>query len=248
MNFFTSVIHLLGSGTLAYFTAARLRDPKTRPQLLAGFKQAELGSVPFLTALSKRATAEGDSWLAEKLTRHASDEQRHGQIFAHFLNQLGVQEDEELPNHNKKEESKHSPYLGAFFEGYSQEDLNSENIDWIVFFGSTYVAESSAQKEFLRLANILPRDEIYTRRFSDSLFGIAQDETRHSAYLYEALHRCLAPAQARAVINEWQTRKVNAMLAVASGMFKALNGSTQTHDSASTKVEEISVATESLIA
>ena len=47
--------------------------------------------MPFLEALRDRAQAEGNSWLAERLDRHASDERRHGQIFAHALKQLNKQ-------------------------------------------------------------------------------------------------------------------------------------------------------------
>ena len=83
MNFLTQVLHLAGSGAFAYYSAAQIRDSKTRPNILAGFQLAESGSVPFLSALSDRASAEGDTWLAEKLAKHASDETRHGKIFAH---------------------------------------------------------------------------------------------------------------------------------------------------------------------
>jgi hypothetical protein len=68
MNFLTSLLHLAGSGATAYILASNLRDPLTRPNTLAGFQLAESGSVPFLEALAKRATAEEDTWLAEKLS------------------------------------------------------------------------------------------------------------------------------------------------------------------------------------
>jgi len=54
--------------------ASQIRDPLTRPNVLAGFQLAESGSVPFLEALSQRAATEGDTWFAEKLAKHASDE------------------------------------------------------------------------------------------------------------------------------------------------------------------------------
>lgn len=91
MNLLTQVLHLVGSGAIAYITARNLRDRRTRPALLAGFQLAESGSVPFLEALSQRAASEGDAWLAEKLAQHAEDERRHGQIFAHALKQLNKQ-------------------------------------------------------------------------------------------------------------------------------------------------------------
>ena len=91
MNLLTHVLHLVGSGAIAYFSASQIRDPLTRPNVLAGFQLAESGSVPFLEALSQRAATEGDTWLAEKLAKHASDENRHGQIFANALKQLNKQ-------------------------------------------------------------------------------------------------------------------------------------------------------------
>ncbi|MFM7424223.1 MAG: ferritin-like domain-containing protein [Elainella sp.] len=91
MNLLTQALHLLGSGATAYITARNLRDPQTRPDLLAGFQLAESGSVPFLETLAQRASREGDAWLAEQLSRHAQDERRHGQIFAHALKQLNKQ-------------------------------------------------------------------------------------------------------------------------------------------------------------
>jgi len=60
----------------------------TRPNVLAGFQLAESGSVPF-EALSQRAARR---YLACRETcKHASDETRHGQIFAHALKQLNKQ-------------------------------------------------------------------------------------------------------------------------------------------------------------
>jgi hypothetical protein len=44
-------MHLAGSGAVAYYFAAQIRDIKTRPNVLAGFQLAESGSVPFLTKL-----------------------------------------------------------------------------------------------------------------------------------------------------------------------------------------------------
>jgi len=43
---------------------------------------------------------------------------------------------------------------------------------------------------------------------------IATDETRHAAYLKDALHRKVSPITAQAIISEWQTRKVNAIFAL----------------------------------
>ncbi|MGF1478460.1 MAG: ferritin-like domain-containing protein [Cyanophyceae cyanobacterium] len=240
MNFFTSVVHLLGSGAVAYFTAASIRDPKTRPNTLAGFQLAESGSVPFLTALAERATAEGDTWLAEKLTRHAADEQRHGQIFAHALKQLGKQtiDPKSLSDKNDKpDKRKRSPFFEAFFEGYTQEELKPERIDWVVFMGSTYILELDACKDFVRMANVLPEDELHSRRLKEGLLSVAQDETRHAAYLHEALHRRLSAAEAQAVIDEWRTRKVNALLAMVGNLAQGKGNPTLVRDGAPTEAE-----------
>ena len=67
MNFSTQLLHLAGSGAVAFISARSLRDLKTRPNVLAGFHLAESGSVPFLQALRDRAQSEGNSWLAERL-------------------------------------------------------------------------------------------------------------------------------------------------------------------------------------
>src|SRR4028118_801815 len=143
MNFLTHILHLVGSSAVAYYSASNLRDPKTRPNVLAGFQLAESGSVPFLKTLSERAASEGDTWLAEKLARHATDEQRHGQIFAHALKQLNKQviDFKNLPKtteDGKPKERQRSPFFEAYFQGYPQESLKPQQIDWIVFFASTY--------------------------------------------------------------------------------------------------------------
>jgi hypothetical protein len=52
MNLLTHVMHLVGSGAVAYNFACQIRDPLTRPNVLAGFQLAESGSVPFLEAFS----------------------------------------------------------------------------------------------------------------------------------------------------------------------------------------------------
>ena len=143
MDLITSILNTIGSGATAYILASRLRDPKTRPNTLAGFQMAESGAVPFLTKLAARAEAEGDTWLASKLTIHAADEERHGQIFAHGLKQLGkqVKSSDELKSQadraksDKKKNS--SPFFGKFYRDYDPADLKAEKIDWLVFMGST---------------------------------------------------------------------------------------------------------------
>ena len=225
MNFLTHVLHLVGSSAVAYYSASNLRDPKTRPNILAGFQLAESGSVPFLKTLSERAASEGDTWLAEKLARHASDEERHGQIFAHALKQLNKQviDFKSLPKtteDGKPAERKRSPFFEAYFEGYPQEDLKPQKIDWIMFMASTYILELDASKDFVRMANVLPEDEPTSRNLKKGMLSVAQDETGHAAYLREAMERRLPADAVQRLIDEWRTRKVNAMMAMVTNLIQ----------------------------
>jgi rubrerythrin len=225
MNLLTSFLHLIGSGAAAYFSAFNLRDPLTRPNFLATFQLAESGSVPFLEALKERAQAEGDEWLAEKLSHHASDETRHGQIFAHALKQLGKQviDFKQLRQENEsrsRSQEKRSPFFDAYFEGSAREDLKPDRIDWLVFLGSTYILELDASKDFVRMAQVLPDDDPKARSLKQGMLSVAQDETRHAAYLYEALQRRLSQAQVDAIVDEWRTRKVHALVAMMGNLLQ----------------------------
>lgn len=218
-------MHLVGSGAVAYNFACQIRDPLTRPNVLAGFQLAESGSVPFLETLSQRAAAEGDTWLAEKLAKHASDETKHGQIFAHALKQLNKQviDFKSVPqtkSDGKPDERRRSPFFEAFFDGYSQEQLKPGAIDWTVFMGSTYILELDASKDFARMANVLPEDEPTSRNLKKGMLSIANDETGHAAYLYEAMTRRMPAAAVQNLVDEWRTRKVNAMLAMVGGLLQ----------------------------
>ncbi|MDZ8105267.1 MAG: ferritin-like domain-containing protein [Nostoc sp. DedQUE12a] len=231
MNLLTYMMHLVGSGAFAYYSAAQIRDSKTRPNILAGFQLAESGSVPFLTALSERAAAEGDTWLAEKLKHHASDETRHGQIFAHGLKQLNKQvidfKSQPQTTSTDKSQQQRSPFFAAFFEGYTSEQLKPAVIGWNVFMGSTYILELDASKDFARMANALPDDEPVCRNLKLGILSVAKDETTHAAYLYEAMTRRMSLTQVQQLIDEWRTRKVNATFAFATNLLqgKAANRS-----------------------
>jgi len=225
MNFFTHVMNLVGSAGVAYMYASQIRDPLTRPNVIAGFQLAESGSVPFLEALSQRAATEGDAWLAEKLAKHASDESKHGQIFAHALKQLNKQviDFKNLPKtktDGKPDERRRSPFFEAFFEGYSQDQLKPDAINWTVFMGSTYILELDASKDFARMANVLPEDEPTSRNLKKGMLSIASDETGHAAYLYEAMTRRLPAADVQKLVDDWRQRKVNAMLAMVGGLLE----------------------------
>lgn len=225
MNFFTHVLHLVGSSAVAYFSANQLRDPLTRPNVLAGFQLAESGSVPFLEALGQRAATEGDIWLAEKLAKHAADESRHGQIFAHALKQLNKQviDFKNLPktaSDGKPDERRRSPFFEAYFEGYSPDQFNASKADWTAFMASTYILELDASKDFARMANVLPEDEPTSRNLKKGMLSIANDETGHAAYLYEAMTRRMPVADVQKLVDEWRTRKVNAMLTMVSGLLQ----------------------------
>lgn len=225
MDFITSILNTIGSGATAYILASRLRDPQTRPNTLAGFQMAESGAVPFLTKLAARATDEGDIWLAEKLTIHAADEQRHGQIFAHGLKQLGKEvktaAEMKQQSENKSNQAKNSsPFFSKFYRGYEPEALKAENIDWLVFMASTYILELDASKDFARMATALPNDELKSRNLQQSILSVAQDETRHAAYLYAAMQRKLPQIEVDTLVSDWRKRKIDAMFAMVGDMIQ----------------------------
>lgn len=224
MNFFTHVLHLVSSSAIAYFSASQIRDPQTRPNVLAGFQLAESGSVPFLETLGQRAATEGDTWLAEKLAKHAADENRHGQIFAHALKQLNKQviDFKNLPKTatDGKPDQRRSPFFDAYFEGYSPEQLKPDVIDWTMFMASTYILELDASKDFARMANVLPENEPTSHNLKKGMLSIAADETGHAAYLYEAMTRRMPVMEVQKLVDEWRTRKVNAMLTMVSGLLQ----------------------------
>ncbi len=225
MNLLTQIFHLLGSSASAYMTALYLCDRQTRPNLLAGFQLAESGSVPFLTALSDRAKAEGKEWLAQKLLRHADDERRHGQIFAQALKQMNKQviDFKNIPQtttEGQPSSENSSPFFAAYFQGYSQTQLKPENIDWVVFMASTYILELDASKDFNRMAQVLPTSDLKTLNLKKGILSIAKDETYHATYLYEALERELSAWERQRVIDQWRERKVNALLAMVSNFIE----------------------------
>ena len=246
MDFITSILNTIGSGATAYILASRLRDPQTRPNTLAGFQMAESGAVPFLTKLAARASAEGDTWLAEKLTIHAADEERHGQIFAHGLKQLGkeVKSADEMKQQSqankKSDKAKNpSPFFAKFYRDYDPADLKAEKIDWLVFMASTYILEFDASKDFARMATALPDDEQKSRNLHQSILSVAQDETRHAAYLYEAMQRRLPQSEVDALVADWRKRKIDAMFAMVGDMIQT-GGSSRSlvKDGAPTEVNE----------
>ncbi|HEY9809629.1 MAG TPA: hypothetical protein V6D13_09820 [Halomicronema sp.] len=224
MNFVTQLLHLVGSSAAAYISARNIRDSLTRPNFLAGFQLAESGSVPFLTSLSERAAAEGDSWLAEKLALHAADERRHGNIFAQALKQWDKQviDFKSLPKAAEKEgeKPKRSPFFAAYFDGYESDVLKPDKIDWLVFMGSTYILEVDASLDFGRMANVLPDDDLRCRNLKKGMLSIAADETRHAAYLYEAMERRVSAREVESLVDEWRSRKVNALLAMVGNFVK----------------------------
>ncbi|MBN3951261.1 MAG: ferritin-like domain-containing protein [Nostoc sp. NMS7] len=247
MNFLTHVLHLAGSGVFAYYSAAQIRDSKTRPNILAGFQLAESGSVPFLSALGDRAAAEGDTWLAEKLAKHASDETRHGQIFAHALQKVNKQvidfkRQPQTTSTNKAQQR--SPFFAAFFEGYTQEQLKPAVIDWDVFMASTYILELDASKDFARMAKVLPDHDPTARNLKLGMLCIAEDETGHAAYLYEAMMRRMSANKVQTLVDMWRTRKVNALLAMIGGILQR-NGETRSlvQDSAPSETGSELIAT-----
>jgi rubrerythrin len=225
MNFVTQLLHILGSGATAYISARNLRDPLTRPHTLATLQFAEAGAVPFLETLRDSAQTEGDTWLAEQLTRHANDERRHAQIFANGLKHLNKQAIDlsQIPataTNGTPDERRRSPFFAAYFDGYSGPELSAEGIDWTLFMASTYILELDASTDFVRMANVLPETTPRDLNLKKGILSVAQDETRHAAYLREALERRLGDAQAEALIDTWRTRKVNALMAMVSSFIQ----------------------------
>lgn len=222
MNPLTSILQLVGSGATAYLLSSQIRDEKTRPNVLAGFYFAESGSVPFLTKLRDRAQAEGDTWLAEQLTRHANDERRHGQIFANALKQIGKEpmSPEAMKEAAKADKSENrSPFFDAYYQGYSQDDLKPEVIDWKVFLGSTHILEYDACPDFRRMAQALegvPGME----KIQAGILSVSDDEERHASYLKEAMQRRYGYLATESLIGEWRSRKVDALMAMVGGLLE----------------------------
>ena len=220
MDFLTTVLHHFTSGAAAYLTTYQMGYSQTRPNLLAGFQLAESGSVPFFTALSTRAAEEGDFWLSQKLARHAADENRHGQIFAHGLKQLGKQVidrqslAQQEQEHKKDPDKKSNSFYATYFAGYTPTDLKAENIDWLVFMGSTHILELDASRDFLLMTNALKDSDRADCNLKTGILSIAKDETRHAAYLLEAMERRFGSSITQKTVDEWRTRKVNALMAM----------------------------------
>ncbi|MBF2015900.1 MAG: ferritin-like domain-containing protein [Rivularia sp. T60_A2020_040] len=248
MNLLTYIMHLAGSGASAYFSALQIRDIKTRPNILAGFQLAESGSVPFLTNLSQRAAKEGDTWLAEKLAKHAEDENRHGQIFANALKQLdkkvidfkNIPKETSPDTNDKKSKPRRNSFFATYYEGYSSEQLKAECIDWNVFMASTYILELDASKDFARMAKVLPDNDSKSRNLKLGMLSIAKDETTHAAYLYEAMTRRMSVTQVEQLVDEWRARKVNAITAYVTNKLQGKdNQRSLVEDESSNKETEL---------
>ncbi|MEH1901396.1 MAG: ferritin-like domain-containing protein [Nostoc sp.] len=205
MDLFTSLLRLACSGGAAYIQSRNMRDPVARLYYLMEAQQVEYGAAEFIKTLSKRATAEGDIWLAKQLDLHAIDEEKHGKVFGHAL--------EQLTQGKKIESPKRNPFYSAYLEGYSQEKLQAENIDWVVFMGSMYVLEQDSSREFVHMANALPEDNRCLINLKKGMMNIAQDEKRHAGYLYEAMQRRMGRS-VELWIDQWRTRQVQAILTI----------------------------------
>ena len=226
MNPLTPLLQLLGSGATAYLLASQIRDAKTRPNVLAGFYFAESGSVPFLTQLRDRAEAEGDRWLAERLTQHAQDERRHGQIFANALKQMGKEpitadagatttDTPETTKAASKEQK--SPFFDAYYRGYTAADLKPAIIAWPVFLASTHILEADACADFRRMAQALA-GVTGMAKVQAGILSVSEDEARHASYLKAALQRRYGYLGTETLINEWRSRKTDALMAMVGNL------------------------------
>jgi rubrerythrin len=213
MDLVTSLFRLACSGGAAYIQSRNMRDPVARLYYLMEAQQVEYGAAEFIKTLSKRATAEGDTWLAKKLDLHAIDEEKHGKVFAHAL--------EQLTQGKKIDAPKRNPFYSAYLEGYSQEKLQAEKIDWVVFMGSMYVLERDSSREFVHMANALPEDNRCLINLKKGMMNIAEDEKRHAGYLYEAMQRRMGSAVDR-WIDQWHTRQVQAILTITGEFMRGV--------------------------
>lgn len=222
MNPLTPFLQIIGSSATAYLLSSQIRDAQTRPNVLAGFYFAESGSVPFLTKLRDRAQAEGDTWLAEQLTRHANDERRHGQIFANALKQIGKEPmtPEAMKASAESETAEQrSPFFDAYYRGYTQADLKPDVIDWPVFLGSTHILEADACGDFRRMSRALT-GVAEMEKVQAGILSVSEDEQRHASYLKEAMQRRYGYFATESLINEWRSRKVDALMAMVGSMIE----------------------------
>lgn len=234
MTFFTYILHLVFSGATAYLSARNIRDPITRRQVLAEYQVGESGSVSFLQALSERAARENDPWLSERLASHAADEERHGKIFGHALKQILNHESKNASqlqlSQNPVALTPSTSFYIAYLEGFNHKDLKPENIDWNVFLGSLYILELDASKEFVRMANVLPTNDQLSVSLKKSIMSVASDETRHAAYLYEAIKRRVGEAKVDKIIDEWRTRQIKASLSIVASVIAGAKPPAQLED------------------
>jgi len=223
MDLLTSVLRLACSGGAAYINSRNIRDPKARLAYLMEAQQVEYGAASFIRILSKRAADEGDTWLSEKLAFHAIDEEKHGKIFAHALEQLTEKQQIENPPRN--------PFYSAYLEGYSKEELQAEKIDWVVFMGSMYVLERDSSREFAHMANALPDDDRCLKNLKKGMYNIAEDEKKHAGYLYEAMRRRMG-LQAEDWVQHWRSRQVQAILTITSEFVRGIERPLMAQDGA----------------
>jgi rubrerythrin len=234
MTFFTYILHLIFSGATAYLSARNIRDPITRRQVLAEYQVGESGSVSYLQSLSERAATENDPWLSERLASHAADEERHGKIFGHALKQLLNHEAKNASqlkiNQNQAALTPSTLFYTAYLEGLNHKDLKPETVDWNVFLGSLYILELDASKEFVRMANVLPTNDQLSINLKKSIMSVASDETRHAAYLYEAIKRRVGATRVDMVIDEWRTRQIKASLSIIASVISGAQPPAQLED------------------
>ncbi|WP_218080867.1 ferritin-like domain-containing protein [Anthocerotibacter panamensis] len=215
MDFNQALLRIATQAASAYISARSLSNPQTRPDTLAGLHLAESGAVPFLEALSQRATQEGDPWLAERLMRHAQDERRHGAIFAQALKRMGRDLIDFQPLRGGAQPR--SPFFEKYFEGYSREQLQATHIDWVLMMAATHVLEADASKDFVRMARALPQGD----PLQAGMYAIAADEGGHAHYLKEALVRRIGLRAAEEAIENYRVHKTQAILYMVSQMLQS---------------------------
>ena len=144
----------------------------------------------------------------------------------------------------KKSKQRGSSFFSTYYKGYEGEQLKAECIDWNVFMASTYILELDASKDFARMARALPENDAKARNLKLGMLNIAQDETTHAAYLYEAMHRRISAIQVQQLVDEWRSRKVNAITTYVTNKLKGTDNppSLTEDDKSSEKAAELVIA------
>ncbi len=88
------------------------------------------------------------------------------------------------------------------------------------------------------MASVLPDADQPSVNLKKGMLSVANDETGHAAYLYEAMQRRLPAADVQKLVDEWRTRKVNAMLAMVGNFVQGKPQPSLVQDGAPAEISE----------